>query len=290
MQTKRKNSFLQAMIVGGIATVLVYFLNTMIFAPVGHMVTYGSYFMAMCVNLIFDMILGFGGVVLAALVYCKLIAKRPMPVGISMASGAIGCGGSIIVNKIVYALGAGMLNTLVTLILNFSLFTVASLLIVKKVSAGQTEQVVNFAVNAQPASVAQPVQIYPEGNVVPVRAEVAGLEGLSECLLKAIKPTLRAPMTAVLCSEEEMTIMENNGVYTISGYVNSQNGYGAMIMTDFTATARRAGDTWAVGNVRVGVKTAKNNAKSFFANYIAISIFVGVMGLLGYLLLTLAIG
>ena len=117
------------------------------------------------------------------------------------------------------------------------------------------------------------------------------MDGLMAALLGAIKPTLKAPMTAVLCTPQELRIaVDVNGEFSIGGYVSSQNSYGAMISTDFTAKARYVNGMWMIGNVQVGVQNAKNYAKSFVANYIAISIFVAVMGGLGYLLLTLLIG
>ena len=113
--------------------------------------------------------------------------------------------------------------------------------------------------------------------------------GLSDCLLKVIKPSLKAPVTAVLCPVDEMTITNNNGVYTVVGYVNSQNSYGAFIKTDFKATAARFGDTWAISNVAVGVQTAKQGAKTFAANYIAILLLTAVGGALLYFLITVLV-
>jgi hypothetical protein len=46
--------------------------------------------------------------------------------------------------------------------------------------------------------------------------------------------TLKAPATAKFCSHEEMKVIEQNGVYTVSGYVDSQNSYGAMLRSTFT--------------------------------------------------------
>lgn len=116
------------------------------------------------------------------------------------------------------------------------------------------------------------------------------MDALSVAILNAVRPSLKAPLTAVLCSHEEMTISNTNGEYEIQGYVNSQNSYGAMIATDFTAKARYVNGNWIITNSAIGVKNAKNYAKSFAANYIVISIFVGVMGLLGYLILKMIFG
>jgi|GEM_PF-1916856 len=124
----------------------------------------------------------------------------------------------------------------------------------------------------------------------PQNISIDDKDSLTNTLLNALKPQLKAPMTATLCSYEELSITNNNGVYNIEGYVNSQNSYGAMIATDFTAQARYVNGMWVISSTTIGVKNAKQYAKTFTANYIVISIFVGVMGLLGYLILTLIIG
>ena len=117
-----------------------------------------------------------------------------------------------------------------------------------------------------------------------------GIENLSDNILKAVKPFLKAPGTASLCGNEELKISCDNGIYTVEGYVNSQNSYGAMIGTDFTVTARYQDGIWCLSKPIIGVKNAKNNAKAFAVNYIVISIFVAVMGFLGYFFLTAMVG
>ena len=86
----------------------------------------------------------------------------------------------------------------------------------------------------------------------------AGMDPMSAAILSAIRPSLKAPLTAVLCGREEMTIRESNGVYEIQGYVHSQNGYGAMIATDFKVTARYYNGNWVILSTSVGVQNAKN--------------------------------
>ena len=110
---------------------------------------------------------------------------------------------------------------------------------------------------------------------------VEDLDGLHTALLYAVSPQLKAPMTAVLCPKEQLVIRPNGGTYEVEGVVHSQNSYGAMIATDFSATVTRSGGFWSVLRTAVGVKNAKAYAKNFAVNYIAISIFVGVMALIG---------
>lgn len=49
---------------------------------------------------------------------------------------------------------------------------------------------------------------------------------------KEISTCLKAPATAVFCKEEELQIIKQNGIYYISGWVDSQNSFGAMIRTN----------------------------------------------------------
>ncbi len=144
--------------------------------------------------------------------------------------------------------------------------------------AQQAEQTAQTAQTAQ--VVAAPVQ----------QERPEDMDGMCAALLGAIRPSLKAPLTAQLCEPEQMQITCVNGEYTVEGVVHSQNSYGAMIATDFTAKLQYTNGVWVVLSTKIGVKNAKAYAKTFASNYIAISIFVGVMGLLGYFILTMIVG
>ncbi len=121
-------------------------------------------------------------------------------------------------------------------------------------------------------------------------ADIEDVEALRENILNALKPSLKAPLTAVLCEKEQLSISENNGIYNITGNVNSQNSYGAMVSTDFTVQAQRTGDTWMVTKTVLGVKNAVNYAKSFVANYILISIIVTILAAVGFFVMKAVYG
>ena len=55
---------------------------------------------------------------------------------------------------------------------------------------------------------------------------------------------LKAPATARFCSLEEMAVTEQNGIFTVSGYVDSQNSYAAMIRTPFTLRVYKDSTGW----------------------------------------------
>lgn len=124
----------------------------------------------------------------------------------------------------------------------------------------------------------------PNPGTVAYQSTLPTPDALSAAILNAIRPKLKAPITAVLCSIEEMTITQNHGEYEIQGYVNSQNSYGAMVATDFTVKAVYANNSWVITNSKIGVKLAKNFAKNFTASYIAFIIFGIVMSILLYFL------
>lgn len=57
--------------------------------------------------------------------------------------------------------------------------------------------------------------------------------------------TLKAPATAQFCDLDQMTITENpKGELVVSGFVDSQNSYGALIRTPFDITVFKDGDVW----------------------------------------------
>lgn len=51
-----------------------------------------------------------------------------------------------------------------------------------------------------------------------------------------VKDNLRAPSTAKFCSVVDAKITHTGLSYTVSGWVDAQNGFGAMIREDFTVT------------------------------------------------------
>lgn len=278
MEKRPTNKYVTAAAIGGIATVISYFLGSILTAllPIR---AYAVYLIVIAVKV-------FAGGILASLLYFKVIAKKPMPTGMAAAAAGISAVAIVAVQFLVMRrlFLTGTVAVLLNLVISFVVFFLTALLEVKDL---QTEEGVPAPAAAAPNyNYSQNTQnpYYQTANSKP-----ENLEGLRESLLNAIKPFLKAPITAVLCSEEEMTISNQNGTYSITGYVNSQNSYGAMIKTDFSATATFVNGTWVIGKTTVGVQTAKQNAKNFAVNYIAISIFVAVMGLLGYFIISMLI-
>lgn len=56
--------------------------------------------------------------------------------------------------------------------------------------------------------------------------------------------SLLAPSTAVFADLNEMIIAMENGMYTVTGWVDAQNNYGVMIRTPFTLAVFKVNGTW----------------------------------------------
>lgn len=80
-------------------------------------------------------------------------------------------------------------------------------------------------------------------------ATVLDEETEAKLFAKAVEiQMLKSPATAQFCDLEEMTITKDNGAYIISGYVDSQNSYGAMIRTPYKLTVFKENGTWKNAN------------------------------------------
>ena len=85
---------------------------------------------------------------------------------------------------------------------------------------------------------------------------------------------LKTPATAKFCPLEEMTVLNNNGNYQISGYVDSQNSYGAMIRTPFTFNVKEENGTWKF------VDNILSPSATFIVNFLSISFLCTFLGIL----------
>ena len=93
-----------------------------------------------------------------------------------------------------------------------------------------------------------------------------------DCYCENVRSGLKAPLTAVFCKPEELMIKECEGVYTVSGYVDSQNSYGAMIRTRMTIKMIKENGKF-VSKTNIGLMGTKH----FAANYITYTIFGIIM-------------
>lgn len=89
---------------------------------------------------------------------------------------------------------------------------------------------------------------------------------------------LKAPSTAKFCSLEEMTVIEANGIYTVSGYVDSQNSYGAIVRTPFTLKIFKTANGWESADRFQNIQTNihKTVAKNMLFYWIIGLILAGI--------------
>lgn len=103
-----------------------------------------------------------------------------------------------------------------------------------------------------------------------------------EQTLEVIKPfvtkRLKAPLTAVFCSPEELWIKQKgNGKYWVGGEVNSQNGFGALTCTDFLVVLNIKDSGTYIKGVYIGKKEIsdyKTRTFSMCFTFIVIAIIV----------------
>ena len=65
----------------------------------------------------------------------------------------------------------------------------------------------------------------------------------------AVEEQLKSPATAEFPSVNHAAITKSGETYTVSSYVDAENGFGATIRTNFTATIEKSGDTYTVTSV-----------------------------------------
>lgn len=108
-----------------------------------------------------------------------------------------------------------------------------------------------------------------------------------EELMEAVKPAicgkLKSPASAQF-PMETITVTGNDlEGYKVNGYVDSQNGYGAMIRNDFHAEVKVSSSGYlTVTSSTVGTITSAQNTSDFISRYIWITILTAIGGAILY--------
>jgi len=90
--------------------------------------------------------------------------------------------------------------------------------------------------------------------------------------------TLKAPATAIFANIDEMTITQDNGVYIVAGWVDSQNSYGAMIRTPFKIRVVKNNGTWKTVDKFVSTDTiVRKRVASNYFGYLIIAVVVTII-------------
>lgn len=105
---------------------------------------------------------------------------------------------------------------------------------------------------------------------------------VGQALMAVVKPAvcsqLKSPASAKFPTDLITIVGDDARGYQVSGFVDSQNSYGAMIRNDFTANVVMVNGCLVVRSVSVAAKANVQRAKQFGINYIAISIFTLIGG------------
>lgn len=99
----------------------------------------------------------------------------------------------------------------------------------------------------------------------PVTLDSVTIQNIYQIFCAQIKTALKAPSTAVFCKENELLIKENNGIYYVSGWVDSQNSFGALMRTHI--------NNFKISNIN-GILVAKSNI-----HFIALNKILGNLAL-----------
>lgn len=79
-----------------------------------------------------------------------------------------------------------------------------------------------------------------------------GEGGAYQACERAVESSLKAPGTADFSGPLGSDITANGDTYKVSGYVDSENGFGANLRSNFTCTVRDTGDNWDLVDLNVG--------------------------------------
>lgn len=243
-----KNKFGRSAILAAIAMVLTSFLggvlNNSLIQAIGYFE--GMQYFLLVLNAAESMVAFF----LATKFGCKLILKKEIPTSkclpLSIVAG---------LSEAVLLFLIPINVALVSYIISFGVFFGFAIIIDKTINSSNS---VNDETTVKEDSTQQPKVIANEG--MSVQAQFAFNEKMAQIKETAIQiddmveaklfaqavelQLLKAPATAQFCSLEEMTVTTMGDVYVVSGYVDSQNSYGAIVRTPFKITVFKDNGVW----------------------------------------------
>ena len=116
----------------------------------------------------------------------------------------------------------------------------------------------------------------------------------NEQIMSVVKPAicaqLKSPASAQFPVELISIVGDDASGYRVSGFVDSQNGYGAMIINDFEATVAVENGFPIVKSSSVAAKASVERAKEFGVNYAVITVFTIIGGAILYFVTTAMVG
>jgi hypothetical protein len=68
---------------------------------------------------------------------------------------------------------------------------------------------------------------------------------------KFVERQLKAPSTAKFCDYDEASVSTADGSFVVTGWVDAQNSFGAMIRNGYVCKLHKAGDTWHLDDINL---------------------------------------
>ncbi|MBQ3507272.1 MAG: hypothetical protein IJA91_01875 [Clostridia bacterium] len=253
-----------AAIIGGIASVLTILLDLIVGFVFWHIIYNTSLGLNNTVYLIgYDIsnyllppIVSFVGMLVAIMVYKKITVKRSLTTKkVLLVSALTG-----IVHAAAWIFVIVPLVIWLRFIISFILFTAGALFITMKSSTpnhtgNENAQAGNEAKNIQKAitnnTVSEKAQFAYNRKLIALSETATQIDEVIEAKLfaQAVElQLLKSPASATFCELEEMTVAFVDGNYIVSGYVDSQNSYGAMIRSPFKLTVYKQDGIWQAAN------------------------------------------
>lgn len=116
----------------------------------------------------------------------------------------------------------------------------------------------------------------------------------SQEIMAVVKPAicsqLKSPASAQFPAELISIVGDDYRGYQVSGFVDSQNSYGAMIRNDFSATVIVDNGFPVVKTATVAAKANMQRAKEFGMNYLAITIMTAIGAAILYFIISAMVG
>ena len=116
----------------------------------------------------------------------------------------------------------------------------------------------------------------------------------NEEIMKVVKPAicsqLKSPASAQFPVDLISIVGDEERGYQVSGFVDSQNSYGAMIRNAFTAMVAVESGFPVVKSSSVAAKANAERAKQFGINYLAITLFTIIGGAILYFIISAMVG
>ena len=267
---KTTNKWVGALLIGGFATILSFFFASAINSTLFRFIPPHQ----ILVHTI-KIIENFAAMFLAVLIYYKLILKSELKMGIMLLYSTI----AAIVERVLFSVLPFSSFSVMLYVLPFVVFSGVALLVTGKLMPVEGIEQTGKSGNTFSSSSATDVeQGGPFASMEsPVLQPANDMGDLRKAILNAVKPSLKAPLTAVLCENEQMTITQENGVYLIRGAVSSQNTFGAMVSADFKIKATYTNGKWCILKARVGDKQRMHFVRNFIIGFIISSIIFGIL-------------